>query len=189
MQKVTECSCRVRYRSGQSLESWAFSLQKAEVLSVLKPYLCRCMLVAAVLETGYEWVSQLRSSRTKNKLADGSGRRVRCVGPVMVIATFALWVVLPARAQQPAPADSKGRGPADQVNVNWLYGAYVPKDVPLVTLALRQRLRLYVAGVVLCGPSNRRFSSRMRGGLAGYGRRFGSRYGRVFDPKHVCGHG
>jgi hypothetical protein len=158
-------------------------------LSVLKPYLCRCMLVAAVLETGYEWVSQLRSTRTKKKLA-GSGRRVRSVGPVMAIVTFALWVVLPAQAQQPNPADSKGRGQADQVSVNWLYGAYVPKDVPLVTLALRQRLRLYVAqtftkpGIyvksVLFSAGDQIDGSppEWGGGLAGYGRRFGSRYGQ-----------
>jgi hypothetical protein len=31
-----------------------------------------------------------------------------------------------------------------QLNVNWLYGAYVPKDAPLETLTRPQRFRLYV---------------------------------------------
>ncbi len=31
-----------------------------------------------------------------------------------------------------------------QINVNWLYGSYVPKDVPLTTLNGHQRLKLYI---------------------------------------------
>jgi len=31
-----------------------------------------------------------------------------------------------------------------EVNVNWLYGSYVPKDVPLTPLNGHQRLRLYI---------------------------------------------
>jgi len=34
--------------------------------------------------------------------------------------------------------------PKDQVNVNWLYGAYVPKDVPLAPLTGKQRFQLYL---------------------------------------------
>jgi hypothetical protein len=32
----------------------------------------------------------------------------------------------------------------DQVNVNWLYGAYLPKDVPLTSLTGKQRFQLYL---------------------------------------------
>ena len=32
----------------------------------------------------------------------------------------------------------------NQINVNWLYGSYVPKDVPLRSLNGRERLKLYV---------------------------------------------
>ena len=32
----------------------------------------------------------------------------------------------------------------NQINVNWLYGSYVPKDVPLRSLSGRERLKLYV---------------------------------------------
>lgn len=31
-----------------------------------------------------------------------------------------------------------------QINVNWLYGSYVPKDVPLISLDARARVKLYV---------------------------------------------
>lgn len=31
----------------------------------------------------------------------------------------------------------------EQLKVNWLYGAYVPKDVPLLSLTSEQRLKLY----------------------------------------------
>lgn len=32
----------------------------------------------------------------------------------------------------------------DQINVNWFYGAYVPKDVPLIPLTGTQRFQLYL---------------------------------------------
>lgn len=54
----------------------------------------------------------------------------------------------PCAAQDPPPADpppppasTQSQG---QINVNWLYGSYVPKDVPLVALDGAQRTKLYV---------------------------------------------
>ena len=47
----------------------------------------------------------------------------------------------PASPQSPKPTSKE----ADrQINVNWLFGAYVPKDVPLVSLSGDQRVRLWV---------------------------------------------
>jgi len=37
-----------------------------------------------------------------------------------------------------------GQKEKQQINVNWLYGSFVPKDVPLVPLTPHQRFKLYV---------------------------------------------
>jgi hypothetical protein len=43
------------------------------------------------------------------------------------------------------PSQEQGRQPGDeQLNVNFLYGAYVPKDAPLVSLTGHQRVHLFV---------------------------------------------
>lgn len=50
-------------------------------------------------------------------------------------------------AQETAPPASqspKEETNKDQLKVNWLYGSYVPKEVPLVPLDGRMRFRLYV---------------------------------------------
>jgi hypothetical protein len=44
------------------------------------------------------------------------------------------------QSPQPKPSPEAER----QINVNWLYGAYVPKDVKLVALDGRQRVRLWL---------------------------------------------
>ena len=54
-----------------------------------------------------------------------------------------------ARAQQsPQPAQPAPTQPEAAVNiqlpVNWLYGAYIPKDAPLVALTGRERFKLYI---------------------------------------------
>jgi hypothetical protein len=56
----------------------------------------------------------------------------------------------PARAQQsPPPTQSPPMQPEQpavntQLPVNWLYGAYIPKDVPLVALTGPERFKLYL---------------------------------------------
>ena len=47
------------------------------------------------------------------------------------------------RADDPAQKDAP---PSDtgQINVNWLYGSYVPKDVPLESMDRHMRFKLYV---------------------------------------------
>jgi hypothetical protein len=67
-----------------------------------------------------------------------------CVG-VRLFAASLLMVLCaalcPAQSQlpdRPAPEED------DQIHVNWFYGSYVPKGVPLEFLNGRQRLKLYV---------------------------------------------
>ena len=45
-----------------------------------------------------------------------------------------------------APPNDQGASakPQAQINVNWLYGSYVPKDVPLESLNTRMRWKLYL---------------------------------------------
>src|SRR5213595_2490163 len=42
------------------------------------------------------------------------------------------------------PAQPKPPAVNSQLPVNWLYGAYIPKEAPLVALNGRQRFKLYV---------------------------------------------
>jgi hypothetical protein len=91
----------------------------------------------------------------------------------------------------PCPAQQAGNEANTQpINVNWLYGAFVPKDVPLEPLTGSQRVRLYVAqsfttpGIYIktilfaSGDQIHGTPTEWGGGLPGYGRRFGSRYGQ-----------
>jgi hypothetical protein len=90
-----------------------------------------------------------------------------------------------ARAQQ-----HSGEGNAASLNVNWLYGAYVPKDVVLEPLTKPQRFRLFLAqsfttpGIYIktilfsSGDQIHGTPPEWGGGVSGYGRRFGSRYGQ-----------
>jgi len=78
----------------------------------------------------------------------------------------------------------------EQLNVHWLYGAYVPKDAPLVALTDRQREKLFVRqtfttpGIylksVFVGLIDQASGSPYQwgGGFEGYGRRVASVYGR-----------
>jgi hypothetical protein len=77
-----------------------------------------------------------------------------------------------------------------ELNVNWLYGAYVPQDAPLSPLTQHQRRRLfvrqtfttpgiYVKTTFLASISQAEGSPyEWGGGLDGYGRRLASSYGQ-----------
>ena len=79
----------------------------------------------------------------------------------------------------------------EQLNVNWLYGAYVPKDAPLLSLTGYQRVRLFerqtftTPGIyiksaflgLLDQASGEPYE--WRGGFEGYGRRVASNYART----------
>src|SRR5262249_8771831 len=65
------------------------------------------------------------------------------------VLTFAVAAALsaPCAAQdapQETPPQQNPTPPPGQINVNWFYGSFVPKDVPLVPLNGGQRVKLYV---------------------------------------------
>lgn len=107
----------------------------------------------------------------------------RVLGLVLLLACSS-W------AQQTKPVQSGASTDSNELDVNWLYGAYVPKDAPLVSLTGRQRLRLYfrqsftTPGIYIkstlfsLGDQNDGSPPEWGGGIQGYARRFGSRYGQ-----------
>lgn len=109
--------------------------------------------------------------------------------PIFVCLTIALcWAS--ARSQTkpapPAPPPSNQK----ELNVNWLYGAYVPKDVALKPLTGHQRLQLYVlqtfttpgiylkTGFFALSDQVTNSPSEWGHGLGGFGRRLASREGQ-----------
>ena len=79
----------------------------------------------------------------------------------------------------------------DQLKVNWFYGAYVPKDAPLLSLTGYQRVRLFVRqtfttpGIYLKSSflglldQDSGEPYEWGGGFEGYGRRVASNYART----------
>jgi hypothetical protein len=112
---------------------------------------------------------------------------VRSSGCLLIICGLSVAAVLTTTslAQQPATV-----GAAPSLNVNWLYGAYIPKDVALEPLTGPQRVKLYIAqsfttpGIYIktilfsSGDPIHGTPPEWGGGVSGYGRRFGSRYGQ-----------
>lgn len=72
-----------------------------------------------------------------------------CAGSSKGVLTFplALWVlsavVVPVFAQESQPNSPEAKQDS-QINVNWLYGSYVPKEVPLESLDAKHRFKLYL---------------------------------------------
>ena len=96
---------------------------------------------------------------------------------------------VPAAGAQ-APTPTRDGEKDKQINVNWLYGAYVPKDVPLVSLNGDQRVRLWVRATFTTYGTYFKtaffsVSDQIRDrpqewgdGWAGYGKRVASRQGQ-----------
>src|SRR5258707_9511380 len=59
---------------------------------------------------------------------------------------FVLLLAAPCFAQDKGSTPAQPGTPAVNVQlpVNWLYGAYIPKDAPIVPLTGKQRFKLYV---------------------------------------------
>jgi hypothetical protein len=78
---------------------------------------------------------------------------------------------------------------SSQIEVNWLYGAFVPKDIPLVPLTPKRRGLLYLRQTYLTygiylktaffslDDQATRSPPEWGSGFEGYGKRIGSRYG------------
>lgn len=122
---------------------------------------------------------------------------------VILASTFGLILLVPMRvAQTPdEPHSSVEVKSNEQLKVNWLYGAYVPKDVPLQPLSNHQRFQLFLRqsfttpGVY---PKTAFFSLSDQAsnsppewgdGFGGYATRTGSRYGQFCDPECLGGIG
>jgi hypothetical protein len=111
-----------------------------------------------------------------------------------IILIFAL--ALPSWGQQQfgSSSNSVEQNPQvkkEQLNVNWLYGAFVPKEAPLISLSGYQRERLFVrqsfttpgiyvkSGFLALLAQARGEPYSWGGGIPGYGRRFASNYART----------
>jgi hypothetical protein len=81
--------------------------------------------------------------------------------------SFTLAFLVSAAFAQDSPSTppvnvSPAASPAVQLPVNWLYGAYVPRNAPLVALNGSQRLRLYISARPI---RHREFTSRQDSSL------------------------
>jgi hypothetical protein len=75
------------------------------------------------------------------------GREILTVvhGSCAIGLTLAMLVTTSFAQQTSSPPNQPAPPPVNtQLPVNWLYGAYVPKDVPLVPLTGKQRFKLYI---------------------------------------------
>jgi hypothetical protein len=68
---------------------------------------------------------------------------VRQVVLGLAVALLILLGVLPGSAQNPVPEAPEPKKDS-QINVNWLYGSYVPKEIPLESLSSDRRFKLYI---------------------------------------------
>jgi len=121
-------------------------------------------------------------------------RRLELFGNLVVgcaaacLLTMALFV--PCEAQDAPSAVQAPQSSERQLDVNWLYGAYVPKDVPLKSLTGKQRLTLYsrqsftTPGIYVktlffsFGDQINNSPPDWRRNFGGFARRFGSRQGQ-----------
>jgi len=120
-----------------------------------------------------------------------SRSRLVCFATAQRGRWFTLIVILIAASHivaqatlEPIPSAQQS---APQLNVNWLYGAYVPKDAPLEPLSREQRFKLYLRqsfttpGIYVktllfsIGDQINESPPAWGSGLEGYARRVGSR--------------
>jgi len=85
----------------------------------------------------------LRSGRVQGPLIGFGLHKITrsCVG---LIAFAALSFCCSAQETTPPAHDSSTPAVNTQLPVNWLYGAYIPKEAPLVSLNGKERFKLYV---------------------------------------------
>ena len=105
---------------------------------------------------------------------------------VLILSTFLLAAVRVLPAQDPGSNGTEAASNG-QLKVNWLYGSYVPKDVPLVALSNDMRFKLYLRSTYTTWGIYVKtvfFATRDQihdtypewgDGFGGYAKRFGSR--------------
>ena len=62
---------------------------------------------------------------------------------IRLVSIFGLFLGAWCHAQTQLPDNPEPKNDA-QINVNWLYGSYVPKEVPLESLSADRRFKLYI---------------------------------------------
>ncbi|MGE5835485.1 MAG: hypothetical protein ACM4AI_13445 [Acidobacteriota bacterium] len=103
------------------------------------------------------------------------------------------------QAAQPPPKEQPAKDPA--INVNWLYGAYVPKEVPLEPLSGTDRRRLWTrqtfltigiyakTGLFALWDQANDEPPEWDKDVQGFGQRFASRYGQFMVQNSVSAAG
>lgn len=86
----------------------------------------------------------LTKPTTESLLADVCSFLARTVRIGMLLSLSVPSIAALASAQLNTPPDQRIAQSNSELNVNWLYGAYVPKDAPLEPLTANQRLKLFV---------------------------------------------
>jgi hypothetical protein len=110
--------------------------------------------------------------------------------PWRAIIVLFLSALMSAQEKTPPPDGPVAQTKSDAINVNWLYGAYVPKEVPLEPLTAHQRGKLYLrqtyltwgiylkTGFFAIGDQVGNSPPEWGSGIGGYGKRMASRYGQ-----------
>jgi hypothetical protein len=112
------------------------------------------------------------------------------LGLVVVVVMLAGSVLAQESSSAPQASPTPKPKSKDQVKVNWLYGAYVPKDVPLRSLDRHERVQLWVnstfttygiyakTALFSVADQARNIPPAWGDGWAGYGKRVASRHGQ-----------
>jgi hypothetical protein len=121
----------------------------------------------------------------------GKQNRTRSGAWIITVALLASSCLAQESTQKPAATPTPTPAPkSEQIKVNWLYGAYVPKDVPLKSLNGHERVQLWVrasfttygiyAKTAIFSISDQIKNSppAWGDGWSGYGKRFASRQGQ-----------
>jgi len=146
------------------------------------------------LQHGSRDMSQVRDGSVRaapwNQVA---GRTRPCTTGGMRALPYLVAIGITATASVATGGQQADSRPADQkqtLPVNWLYGAYVPKDAPLESLSSQERWQLWArqtaltpgiyfkTGLFALGDQIADAPAEWHGGVAGFGQRFASRYGQ-----------
>lgn len=122
-------------------------------------------------------------------LAMTPAQRGRRVSSIALRTVFLLLFAFRLVAQQAQTSASAPQENSKELQVNWLYGAFVPKDVPLTPLSNSQRVKLYVrqtytgwgpyfkTGFFAVSDQITNSPPEWGSGISGFGQRAASRYG------------